>query len=231
MGTDPQYGLLLGRFSAKIESEYTYHEALNEAQIPDAMIPYMAQHRFRKAQNAWPVIQLGPGVMTLNDTDGYEWGNFKPRCEKAVSSLFDAYPKQGSLKIESLTLRYIDAADADFANVNIFSFLKEKMKTTIHLPDELFADEKIKKVPVIFNMETSFSHSDIGLITLRVGLGQRSSKQALIWETIVQAKQDLLPELPGKISDWLEKAHNLTDDWFFKLIEGDLEKEFSGDAK
>ena len=28
------------------------------------------------------------------------------------------------------------------------------------------------------------------------------------------------------IIEWIKKAHNLTDDWFFKLIKGDLEEKF-----
>jgi uncharacterized protein (TIGR04255 family) len=229
MGSDPQYGLVVGRFSDKIESEYPYHEPLKEAQIPDGMIPYMVQHRFRKSPDNWPVVQLGPGLLTVNETKTYKWENFQPRCKTAVENLFKAYPQKTPLNIDSLTLRYIDAVDADFSKDDIFSFLKDKMKTTFYLPKELFEDEKIIKTPTIFHSEISYSHTELGLVTLRFGIGQRDGKKALIWETIVQTRYDLLPQMPDGISGWLEKAHDLTDDWFFKLIKGDLEKEFDND--
>ncbi len=60
-------------------------------------------------------------------------------------------------------------------------------------------------------------------------IGQRSGKPALIWETLVQAARDRIPAIPDGFSTWLGKAHDLTDDWFFKLIEGDLERRFSGE--
>jgi uncharacterized protein (TIGR04255 family) len=88
---------------------------------------------------------------------------------------------------------------------------------------------KLKKAPQIFNTGLSFPHNELGIITLRFNLGNRNGKQALIWETIVQTRQNLLPVLPEGITDWLEKAHDLTGDWFFKLIKGELENEFNSD--
>lgn len=38
-----------------------------------------------------------------------------------------------------------------------------------------------------------------------------------------------VPAMPNKFEEWLESAHNITHNWFFKLIEGDLEREFRGD--
>jgi uncharacterized protein (TIGR04255 family) len=35
--------------------------------------------------------------------------------------------------------------------------------------------------------------------------------------------------MPNDFEKWLDAAHAVTDDWFFKLIDGELERRFSGD--
>lgn len=227
---DPHYRLLLGRFSEKIEGDYSFHEPLPTAEIPDVMVAHMAQHRFRCAEGKWPLIQIGPGLMTVNETEGYTWEDFKIRCEKAVRSLFDAHPAKESFKVQDLTLRYIDAVDVDFGQETVFQFLQEKMKTNISLPDALFQGGRVNASPKAFSWQTSFPHDDPGgLVTLRFAVGQRSGNPALIWETLVQASLERMPAIPEGFSKWLEKAHDLTDDWFFKLIDGELERRFSGE--
>jgi uncharacterized protein (TIGR04255 family) len=34
--------------------------------------------------------------------------------------------------------------------------------------------------------------------------------------------------MPASFSKWLDEAHDLTDEWFFKMIEGELERRFAG---
>ncbi|QSR84676.1 TIGR04255 family protein [Methylacidimicrobium sp. B4] len=59
MGGDPDYHLLLGRFSERVESAYPFHEMLPTAQIPDAMAIQVVQHRFRTGKDRWPLVQMG----------------------------------------------------------------------------------------------------------------------------------------------------------------------------
>lgn len=230
MEGDPHYRLLLGRFSERVERDYPFHEPLPTAQIPDAMAAHVVQHRFRTSEGKWPLVQIGPGVMTVNETDGYTWDDFKNRCTEAVRNLYDAHPAKQKFEVEDLTLRYIDAIEVDFTKESVFQFLQEKMKTKISLPEALFNGGRVNGNPTAFNWQASFPHDDPGgLMTLRLATGQRSSKPALIWETLVQTARDQVPAIPDGFSGWLNKAHDLTDDWFFKLIEGDLERRFSGD--
>ena len=229
-GIDPHYRLLLGRLSERVEKDYPFHEPLPTAQIPDEMAVQMAQHRFRTGQAKWPLIQIGPGIMTVNETDGYTWGDFKARCETAVKYLFEAHPAKNAFAVQGLTLRYIDAVEVDFSKESIFSFLRSKMKVAMSLPEALFDGNRVNSTPVAFNWQSSFLHDDPGgLVTLRFAVGKHKDKPALIWETLVQAGHDRMPSIPGGFSEWIDKAHGLTNDWFFKLIEGELEKRFSGE--
>ncbi len=46
-----------------------------------------------------------------------------------------------------------------------------------------------------------------------------------MWETIVHSSSNF-PKLVNELNEWLTKAHGITNDWFFKLIEGDLLERF-----
>ena len=227
---DPYYSLLLGRFSERLGSDYPIHEPLPAAQIPNNLVTHVPKHRFRTSRDGWPLIQVGPGVMTLNETDGYTWIDFKNRCRQALESLLSAHPAKEEFKAQDIMLRYIDAVDVDFGQESVFDFLREKMKTNISLPDGLFADDRVKMNPVGFNWQVSFPTDDLGgNATLRFSVGKRNDRPALIWETLVQTAKGRVPPIPDGSMEWLEKAHELTHDWFFLMIDGELKRRFSGE--
>jgi uncharacterized protein (TIGR04255 family) len=227
---DPYYSLLLGRFSERVQEDYPFHEVLPSAQMPEIMVPNTAQHRFRIDKEQWPLIQIGPGMLTFNETDRYKWHEFKSRCEKAVDYLYDAHPEKKELVIQDLILRYIDAVEVDFSKEDVFQFLNTKMKINISLPSNLFNDGNIKPNPTMFDWQVAFPNDNPGgSFVLRFHVGQLKNKPALIWETIVHTNREKLPDLPSEFSAWLTKSHDLTDDWFYKLIDGDLKKRFSGE--
>ncbi len=230
MRINPHYKLLVGRLYDKLIDEYPYHEELPASDIPVEFVGYIVQHRFRKDEKEWPLIQLGPGILTVNDTKGYTWEDFEKRVEKAVETLFALYPKSGEdLIIERLMLRYIDSVDFNYENDNIFEFLKEKMKTQIILYEKLFEATNVELLPSNFDLRFDFkTHDPKGTVFLRFVRGKSNIRKTdiLLWETVVRSTSEEVPKRQSGIANWIKKAHNLTDDWFFKLIEGDLEKRF-----
>ena len=227
---DSHYKILLGRLYDKVSGEYPEHEQLPTATIPDEIVGQTVQHRFRYGPNDWPLLQVGPGVLTLNDTHKYIWKDFRSRSLTAVDKLFEAHPKPSDLKIESLLLRYIDAVEFDYLKNDLSEFLKEKMKVGISLPASLFAYQEVQKNPVFLGLQSVFlCHNPKSLITVRFSSGHKDSRPALLWETLVESKGTDVPTMPKGFADWIDAAHTITDDWFFKLIEGELERRFSGD--
>jgi uncharacterized protein (TIGR04255 family) len=224
---DPHYKILVGSLYSQLKDEYPYHEALPAASIPDDIAGHVIQHRFRKGKNQWPLIQIGPGILTVNDTEDYIWENFEKRVIHAVNNFFEIYPDPETLKINSLLLRYIDAVEFDFSSNDIFQFLADKMKTTIQPYNELFKETGVDSIPLFFDWRFSFPCTNPkGVIHLRFIRGKKEDIDGLIWETMVQSANEQVIPMPEKISDWLNDAHALTDDWFFKLISGELERRF-----
>jgi uncharacterized protein (TIGR04255 family) len=230
MRIDPHYKLLIGRIYDRVKDDYPFHEQLPTATMPDEIAGYVVQHRFRKEKDKWPLLQIGPGIITLNDTDGYVWEDFEKRIDNLINTLFEAYPDaEDNLKVNGLLLRYIDAIDFDFdfEKEGIFSFLEEQLKTNIQLHQELFEGTSVGTLPLNLDLRFSFpSAKPKGVVHLRFIRGKRKESDALIWETAVQSvTEDALEALEG-VTTWIKDAHNLTDDWFFKLIEGELQRRF-----
>lgn len=227
---DPHYKILLGRLYDKVSGDYPEHEQLPTATIPDEIVGQTVQHRFRYGLNDWPLLQVGPGILTLNDTHKYVWSDFRSRSLTAIDKLFEAYPKPTDLKIESLLLRYIDAIEFDYLARDLLGFLQEKMKVAISLPDSLFANREVRQNPAIFSLQAAFvCQNPKGLVTVRFASGQKDARPALLWETLVESKGESAPIMPKGFAGWIDAAHTITDEWFFKLIEGELERRFSGE--
>lgn len=228
MKLDPHYKILIGRMYDMLRDKYPFHEQLPTATMPDEIAGYVVQHRFRKDKDKWPLVQVGPGIITLNDTDRYIWENFEKRISHVLDKLFEAYINaENDLKISRLLLRYIDAVDFDYGKDNIFDFLKEKMKMNIEIYEKLFEETGTSKLPLNFDLRFAFpSVSPKGAMHLRFGRGKRKDIDALVWETTVQSVGNDAPKVKEGIVTWVKAAHDLTDDWFFKIIEGELLKEF-----
>lgn len=228
--TDPHYKLLLGRLFDRMLTDYPEHEQLPAANFPDELVGHVVQHRFRIAQNSWPLVQIGPGVFTLNSTADYTWSDFRSRAISAFGKLYDAHPKVDDLEITNMTLRYIDAVDYDFINGNALDFLKEKLKVSITLPESLFIDTGVDNKPSSFTSQCSYKCTKPnGTLNIRFATGHKNGSPAIIWETTIETTKEDLLELPRHFENWLDDAHAITDDWFFKLIDGDLRRSFSGE--
>ena len=150
--------------------------------------------------------------------------DFESRIIKAVDAFFKSYPDpENNLKIDRLLLRYIDAIDFNFKKKNIFEFLDNQLKTKIKFYSKLFENTGINKSPTGLDLTFSFaSEEPTATVHVRFVQGKRRDSNALIWETMVESVTTNTPESQKEIAEWIDKAHEVTDDWFFKLIEGDL---------
>ena len=226
---DPDYKIIIGQIFEKVEADYPFHQELPTAKMPDEFLAHVVQHQFRRMDNGWPLIQLGPGIVSLNDTEGYLWSDFEQRIAKLLEVLFELYSKSiRTLRVERLLLRYIDAVEFDYEHDDIFEFLKGKMKTTISLNKKLFDKTAVKELPKFFDLRFSFpTNKPAGIAHLRFVSGKKEGKPALIWETQVFTDNKEIPNSKDRIKSWIREAHDLTHDWFFKMIEGELFERFN----
>lgn len=226
---DPKYKLLVGRLFDQLKQHYPFHEPLPTAVMPDEMMNYLVQHRFRRSSNGWPLVQVGPGIVTLNDTDTYSWDDFSARGRQLLHCLSEVYPDEAwPLTVVGLQLRYIDAIPFDFAADNVFDFIGTNLKVRLDFEPELLSDMPIETRPAVFDMAFNFPvTAPDGICRLRFVRGQKSGQDALIWETMVISEGDnLVRNSPGDFHAWLTSAHEITHSLFFKMIAGALQARF-----
>src|SRR5437773_12485491 len=75
---DPGFPIFLGRFYDKVSSDFPESENQPAALMPEMMTPYVVRNRFRKTTGGWPLVQIGTGIFSVNDTEGYDWSTFVP---------------------------------------------------------------------------------------------------------------------------------------------------------
>jgi uncharacterized protein (TIGR04255 family) len=229
---DPSYPLLVGRLSEALREEYPAYEPAPHADLPATMAAqmYLVQHRLRARKEGWPLVQVGPNVFTINETEAYDWeGDFRGRVIDAVQAYYKARPEARDMRPQSILLRYIDAIEVEWTQESILEFMKKELKTGIELPPALFEGTGVDQLPAGLDFRVSFrTHSPRGMAHLRFASGQSHDKDALILETMVQSADEDVPELPGAFAGWLEEAHRIPSTWFERLTEGNLYRRFQG---
>ena len=101
------------------------------------------------------------------------------------------------------------------------------MKMKINLQQELFEGTGVDKPPFGLDLRFSFpSTKPNGIIHLRFARGKRKGIDVLIWEEAVQLTEIDASMAEEEIIAWVNEAHTLIDDWFFKVIEGELLRRF-----
>ena len=225
---DPRYSLFVGRLYDRVQSDYPFHQELPASMMPPPVSNNLVQHRFRIAEEKWPLVQIGPGIVTLNDTENYIWSDFGDRAKRFVDAIYKAYPNTDLFKVTHINLRYIDAFDLEDENMMIF--LEEKLKTKILIPSALFENNNVNSSPYSMGLNVMFtSNSPSANIQVKFNSGKHKELPAIIMELGVYSNSQDVPNMPSEFSDWIESSHNLSDEWFFTFIEGELERKYSGE--
>jgi uncharacterized protein (TIGR04255 family) len=230
---DPGYRILVGRYYDKIRKTYQASIDLPASQMPDSMLPYVVRQQFRASRDSWPVTQLGPGILTFNETTNYAWKSFRPNACMVIDALFDAYPIElHPLAISEANLRYLNSIpyDGDYAEQPLLTFIKNFLNTSIIVDPLLFGDNQNQAdspTNVVLSLTYDLAAFD-GVGSLLIAKGEREGKPAIVWEIQVKTKQGYAPKTAVAIASWLEQAHEVAEKWFFLLCRGNLLDSFEG---
>ena len=225
---DDSYEILLGQLFSRLEKSYPFTERLQTVPLP---VPFAPQHRFRKKEGGWPLVQVGPGILTLNDTKNYKWSDFSKRIKQVLDAFYELHPHKSEILVESLVLRYIDAEPFDYEAQNVLPFLQKNLKVRFGLPGNLFDPSEIHNRPEGLSLTVGYrAERPKGVFQLRIATGTVNEKKSVFWETIVVGQGKDAPQLPTGPAEWVADAHALVHGCFFGLISGELQKRYMGNA-
>ncbi|MFI7585929.1 TIGR04255 family protein [Spongisporangium articulatum] len=216
---DPGFPLMVGSFQERVKDLYPHYERLPAADFPDDMTPYVVKHRFRTGPNQWPVVQVGPGIVSLNFTSEYSWEIFAERAARVVADLRDAYSRhvESPLRPNNLMLRFINSIP-NSADEPGMKFLAEKLHISVSLP-AVFQPAS-SKATLTFAPDVDDAYGSSGVIGVGSGINQGQPIIGLELQ-VVCSDSDLMPDL-DEVGNWLDSAHQSIETWFFALIDGEL---------
>jgi len=225
---DPAYEIIVGRLYEKVRAQYPVTEKLLPiTQVPADMTIHVVRHRFRVTAGGWPLVQVGPGVLTLNDTEGYQWEDFRRRALELSPKLRESHPEPEALDITGIMLRYIDALEFDFEHHDVREFLREKLHIGVSVPETLFRDQPVFDRPTEAMLQLGFPiATPTGRVQLNISTGRKSDRPALVWNTVLVSAGEDARQGWSDFPAWLNSAHAILRHWFFALIEGELLQEF-----
>ena len=231
---DPNFNLALGRFAESVKDRFGVPVERAESQVPSEILPYRVRYQFRPDEDGWPLLQLGPGVASVNFNEGYTWEEFRKTSLYLRAKLIDVYGEQ-ELAPELVTLQYRNAIPFEYSSENLAEFLKRDLNTAISAPKHIPGDAATTGNILGMNMVLSYElrePTSIGVLKITTGTKKIENidpdPEHLIVEIEVKSIKDNAPKLSdeNQFSNWLDGAHNIARDWFLSLIEGSLRQRY-----
>lgn len=217
---DTNYKIFIGRMFDRAIQEYPHHVSLPPANLPDEISAYIVQHQFRKGKDEWPLIQIGQGILTLNDTEAYSWSDFRKRAQNLMKMMFDAHPDSKKLRIQSLLIRYLNGKKFNFEKNDPMAFLK-KLQCNVTMDEKFFTtfDAQNKMTNFNFIFEIPINHPK-GRIITRYGKGiLRGQPSAIVWEMGIVSEGNDAPKTAEGIIQWIDESHEIPHKWYDSIKE------------
>ena len=216
---DPKFELGLGAFREFLKKDFPEVVRKYPEQIPVQLLPHAASWQFRPKSSGWPLLQLGHGVLTVNDTDlAYDWDTvFFPLVRRALEWLAQAY---GESPVFSLAeLRYIDSVRlADHGFKDWTSFVGGNLNISVN--NEFRPNAKVLDT----GLHQVYELGNGGQALVAVNSGKRENEDAMIWQTAVHQAG---PFDNNNLLAWAETAHLVSKDLFKEICKPHFYERFT----
>jgi len=227
---DVAYPMMYGRMYEKLKNEFPLIEDLPSIQMHPEAGPFVVRHRMRKERNGWPLMQVGPGILTINDGKGYSWAQFKRLILLAIQTIVELYPAESfPLNFIKSEVRYISAVPFDIQRENPLDFLGEKLHVKVAVDKEMFENNNVFDKPNAVSVNLAYAlNRPLGNVMLSANLGQIDGRPAYIMQSVIQSVGETVPQEESGIEVWLEEAHETAEHCFMTLYKGELLQKFCG---
>ncbi|KAB2881497.1 TIGR04255 family protein [bacterium] len=214
-----RYQYLHGDLFALVKGNYKYREALFPAEVPIEVYANNPAYRFRVEKDSYPLIQVGPGVITVNTIDEkYNWDEYESRVMDVISKFMQVHPLDLDQTV-TLTLQYFDFLQFDFKKNEVFQFLKDNLNISIQ-------QDFYKNVLHSTNLNVGLSYeTSNGALTLSFNRGNNKDGQdGIVIRTSLVGKP-IKPE-KNQIKKWLAESHEFCSQLFKDMTKGGLYESF-----
>lgn len=227
---DPSYPMMYGRVYDRFQKDYPVIEDLPTTQIHPEANPFVVRHRLRKEQNGYPLMQIGPGVATINEAKGYSWSSFRAAILRLIETVIELFPTTNfPLNFIKCELRYVNGIRFDLTKDHPLKFLHEKLHLNLEPTADLFASGAFEDRPHTVHVNLAYPlKKPLGHLALSANLGQLDGKTAYLMQTIIQSNGEMVPSDSDSFDLWLKEAHDTAGGCFQALCKGALMDKFCG---
>lgn len=233
---DPHFVAFAEDFRAAAANQgFGFVERVVPDNVPLEFVPHNVVFRYRKRQNQWPCLQIGPGVSTVNHVPPYDgWAEFEPHVSAMVDMLLSTYPVPNRyLNLTLIELRYIDGFRERHGMSKPGPFIREHLQLHQSFPDQLLAicDGSLDDVEPsgIYSFPVRIPKNSTG--SIQVGMGQTQNEPAVIATFKLQRKEPSSIDLDRySLSDWFNQAHG-TLHTMFEALTSNQTKDLMGPKK
>ena len=211
---------LHGDLFALLKDKFKYREALTLPDVPMEFYLNQPAYRFRVAENDYPLVQVGPGLLTVNTNDSkYDWVDFEKEITNVIQKFLTVYQFSETQNI-SLALQYFDFIAFDFERDDVFQFLTENLNVTVE--QKFYKNES---PPINLNLGFHFETA-IGSLSVSIAKGKNLDKLEGIVLQMGQRSRSIRPD-SELIANYLEQSHTICSQLFKKMTQGKLYDTFS----
>lgn len=213
---DPFYEFGKGVFYEKVKVKFPFKKDVGLPLLPTANIRVINSplHQFWTSENKWPLIQLGEGILTVNDTDpNYKWEtNFRDNIDFALEHLKNS--NENPFRFTRLELKYIDAVDvSDTESKDWLKFIKDNLGIELKVNHRLPADNHHG---VAINQTFRLKDNSELVLIVTSGRNNKTLQPALVWQTSISKIGD--PIKYAEIMPWAEIAHDEISALFHDML-------------
>ncbi len=229
---DVTFPIALGMFAEGVKDRFSSAVPTKENDAPLELLPFIPRYQFRTGGiNGWPLVQLGPGVSTLNYTENYDWKSFLDNALFLRKKLIKAY-ESTKLKPEAISLRYRNAILFD-EKEDLFALLKDKLNYHVQLPIGIPSDDATTTPVQDINFSTVFKlETPKAQGILRVATGYKKEKdnkgiekeiKHIVFDNEIVSNNNECPDYYDEdaFKKWLDNSHGVAKKWFSSLAEHD----------
>ncbi len=218
---DMGFALAQGKLQDIVKEKFPAYKRKVPHGLPEQLLLYQPVHQYWSKPETWPVLQLGPGIFTVNDTDkNYDWhSSYLPLIQQGIDWVLKAY--DGKLRINFASLRYIDSVKLkDYGyNARWQDFIQDHFNFSFVNSFNTRGAIKNAQFDQFFELDDK---SDLH-IAMSSGKYRTTNEDALIWQTAV-LKYDKFEK--DSLLTWVEKAHSVTSDLFKEMTKPNFYESF-----
>lgn len=218
---DNEFQSAWNRFYLNAIKKFPHYVSLKPPTVSEQFYAWKAVHQLWKAEKTYPIMQLGPGLFTVNDTDkNYTWSNFRSNIHTGIEWLLESY--NINLNIDFIEIRYIDAIGLNGEeNSDLLNYLEQNLN--IVLKNKL---ELPKPKPSSLQITQRFHLDDDDYLTISINNGIRNIDETdvIILQTSVNKKGSINS---SDLISWVDKSHTVCSDLFKKIISNELYERFN----